>query len=219
MKNRMYIFSSTPSHKKTWNPEKYSFGVGQFFDVTSYTGMFRHAILGLLLIFFGRYGDIFFMHQALLLGRDVAVPTPGKIQWHERVSLIIGSLAIIVAILNFYAIYKNRKDNEVVIGDSFQILNQKYPLVHDLIFGWPFLLALPLIYYAHPVDALYGILFGGIAYALNHYISKASRIPVLMKIISNLSFGSLAIWGWFRISITSNGFPEGWQDIPRLPIF
>lgn len=223
MRSRLPTLNSNISIKKKWNINKYSLGVGQYFDISSYSGCFRHAIFGLLGIFFGMHGDALFFHLNLVFGFGYAIPTPGLIQWHSRIGAVIGGWAFLIGSMNFYMVYRRRVTLSRPLfyekKTKVEALVNRFPLLHDLTWGWPLLVAISLIYFTHPVDALYGIFFGGIAYALNHYISKKPHIPIWLKVIFNLSFGGLAIWGWLRISIAFNGFPDGWQDIPVLPIF
>ena len=105
---------------------------------------------------------------------------------------------------------------------------KRFPVLHDLIWGWPLLLALPLIFCGKtldgsanpglvgifslptldffvpaktPVSTMNGFVFGGIAYAINHAISKANRLHLAVKLMISQGIGALAIWAWYALTV------------------
>ena len=104
----------------------------------------------------------------------------------------------------------------------------RFPGGHDLLWGWPLLLGLSLVFLGRtldgspapglggilvlpsldffvlgktPVSALNGLFVGSIAYAINHAISKASRLHLPLKLVISLSVGALAIWAWYALTV------------------
>ena len=104
----------------------------------------------------------------------------------------------------------------------------RYPGGHDLLWGWPLLLGLSLVFLGRtldgspapglggilvlpsldffvlgktPVSALNGLFFGSIAYAINHAISKTDRLRLAVKLMISLSVGALAILAWYALTM------------------
>lgn len=215
MKNRGLIFGLEPS--------KYSLGRGQFFDTHSYVSGFRFIVQGFLCYFIVKNLPSIILHLSLLFNFEFSIPSPSTTRWRAIVGLMIAIGACFGGLGDMYLIYRRRKiflrDPDTGKVENTETLEQKFPLLHDVIWGWPFLLGLSLILLAHPVDAIYGIFFGGIAYAFNHALSKRKQMGGLVKMVLNLGAGGLAIWLWSLLSITVNGFPPGWKEIQILPLF
>ena len=78
---------------------------------------------------------------------------------------------------------------------------------------------MPLIRYAHPVDACYGIFFGAAAYCINHHISKTKRLSLPTKLCLNLCIGLIAVALWCKVCLALNGPPPGWHELTLLPLW
>jgi hypothetical protein len=116
---------------------------------------------------------------------------------------------------------------------------RRWRLLHDVVWGWPFLLALSLLFFGctldgspvpplietfhwpaldfftkgrTPVSALNGIFFGALAYGANHALSKTSYMPLTVKLVLNACFGVLAILAWYTLT-TAMGAPTGLEKI------
>lgn len=220
--NKVPMLDSSLPIKRGWFPEKYSRGPGDFFDMNSYVAALRYFILGLLVVFCGIHGDYFLLYWHLIFGFEYSIPNLGQIQWYSRVSFFLGVFMCGTAFLNVCVIYKKRKAHQFSLKEEkigVIDLFQKFPLLYDLVVGWSFLIALPLIFYTHPIDAMLGLFFGGIAYKINYVVFKRKSIAIPIRMVLNFFVGSAAILLWWTMSVTVNGFPDGWQDIPMLPLF
>ena len=104
----------------------------------------------------------------------------------------------------------------------------RFPGFHDLLWGWPLLLGLSLVFLGRtldgspapglsgilvppsldffvlgktPVSALNGLFVGSIAYAINHAISKMDRLHLAVKLMISLFVGTLAILAWYALTV------------------
>ncbi|THF66292.1 hypothetical protein E6C76_05470 [Pseudothauera nasutitermitis] len=75
-------------------------------------------------------------------------------------------------------------------------LVQRWPILHDVVWGWPLLLALPLTLFGEPLNAMRGLVLGVFAYSLSHTISKTG-LPMPVKLGMAWSIGALAVGLWF----------------------
>lgn len=109
----------------------------------------------------------------------------------------------------------------------------RWRFLHDLVWGWPFLLALSLLGWGTtldgspapslidlfrlpalefftvgrtPVSALNGIVFGALAYGANHALSKTSRVSFVLKLVLNVGIGITAVVAWHALT-TAMGAP------------
>ena len=222
---------------------------GGFFDTTSYLGNIRGVIFGLLCILIGRYLDLWGQVLWPLFGETLTISN-GKMQWHARIGLYMGMVCIVSAILLIYSVYRKRtginSENTVTLGAHNALvpteseINPKnfeqrlrkiilrFPILHDIIWGWSFLLGLSLFFVGRtmdgspvpvldglfqlpdlsfftirhtPVSALNGIFIGAIAYGINHAISKSPRFYLWIKFLVNFAVGALSVWAWYALTV------------------
>lgn len=222
---------------------------GGFYDKLSFVGVARMIVFGLIGVYWGRYIDMYFWAFDSALDRNVTRDL-GSMQWHARVALGLGGPLVILGPLYSLHLLKTRYqrwrtrsqfDSEIAerqqeqgapapadaprsLDEKVRLLIWRYPLLNDLIWGWPMLLALPLIFVGAtldgspspglsglfpladleafkeigrtPIAALNGIHVGGIAYAINHNLVKPAKLPFAAKFFIGLCVGGLAIWAW-----------------------
>lgn len=194
-------------------------GPGGFADTDSSWGVFRSIVVSFVFVFVLRHFGHFLSHFFVFLGWESFQVDPYKSRWYGRVAF---SMAVIPCFLGFSLIFvrfyrRNHPRNSFC--HSKETLMKRFPLLHDLVWGWPFILGLSCIYIGHPVDAVYAIFLGGLAYMANHALSKASQPGLPVRFGLSLLIGSFAIWCWSRVCIELNGLPPGWQDVPVLPLW
>lgn len=225
--------------KKQWAYVDRYMAPGGFYDKLSFVGVARMMAFGLLGVYFGRYFSIW--NLFVLNWYDVLVfPEAGHAQWRARVALGIGGPIVILGPLYSLHLLKtryqrwrdrNQFDAEIAecqqeqgtlapadaprsLDEKVRLLIWHYPLLNDLIWGWPMLLALPLIFIGAtldgspspglsglfpladleafkeigytPISALNGIFIGGIAYAINHNIPSLSVLEDRLNFVGNL---------------------------------
>lgn len=218
-----YWLSKLISHPK-WMPENYERAPGDFYDPNSYIGNVHYIMTGLVVIFLGLYGEYFILYLHLIFGFEYSIPSPGKIQWYGRVAFFLGSSMCVIGILNFCKFHRRRKmrlnlypseEKMDMTGNFFQ----RFPLFRDLVLGWPFVMALILIFHAHPVDAILGVFLGWVAHEFNYVIYKKKILTIPVHMAISFSINSVAVLLWWKMSVAANGYPDGWQDIPMLPLF
>lgn len=105
---------------------------------------------------------------------------------------------------------------------------RRWRFLHDIVWGWPFLLALSLLIWGRtldgasalsliavfhlpaldfftvertPVSALNGIVFGALAYGANHTLSKTLHVPFVLKLVLNVCVGIAAISAWYALTV------------------
>ena len=241
-------WENNKTRKKWAYVDKYM-APGGFIDMLSFVGTVRGVILGLLAIYHGRHGSVW--NVFVLNWYDVFVfPEASEARWHAKKYLGIGGLMIVAGVLYLLHLLKIRYqrwrtrsqfDAEIAerqqeqgsrapadatrsLDEKVRLLIWRYPLLNDLIWGWPMLLALPLIFIGAtldgspspglsglfpladleafkdigrtPISALNGIFVGGIAYAINHNLVKPAKLPFAAKFFIGLCVGGLAIWAW-----------------------
>ncbi len=94
------------------------------------------------------------------------------------------------------------RSDDVVDGPKAFFLEEtikKWPVLHDLIWGWPFLMAMLLPFIVRRVDAVFGLLLGGVAYSFNHAISKL-KFPSAVKLVLSFAIGLVALSTWLCFS-------------------
>lgn len=235
--------------KKQWAYVEKYMAPGGVFDILSLAGACRLFMLGLLAIYHGRYGavwNVFFLSWY----DSFTFPEASDARWQAKKFLGIGSVGFFWGTLLFLHLLKTRHqrwrtrsqfDTEIAerqqeqgapapadaprsLDEKVRLLIWRYPLLNDLIWGWPMLLALPLIFVGAtldgspspglsglfpladleafkeigrtPIAALNGIFIGGIAYAINHNLVKPAKLPFAAKFLIGLCVGGLAIWAW-----------------------
>jgi hypothetical protein len=104
----------------------------------------------------------------------------------------------------------------------------RFPLLHDFLWGWPFMLGLSLVFLGKtldgspspglngiftppgldffvlaktPASAMNGLFIGAAAYIINHVISKTPRLPLWIKLLISLLVGVFACWAWYVLTM------------------
>ncbi len=216
---------------------------GGYCDSDTVMGNVRSGIMCLLAIYCGRYLDLWLGFHDVLFGNPVTLPSQWRMQYHSRIVYamgVIGLLSVVVLIAK-----RTRPQNKEVAEDAvvasappaahslrveqrLRDLIAHFPVLHDLIWGWPFLLGVSLVFFGKtadgsavpglsgifvppsldffvlgktPVSALNGLLVGSIAYAINHAIAKTDRLHLATKLMISLTVGALAIWAWYALTV------------------
>lgn len=215
---------------------------GGFLDSNSLTGNLRSYVLGLLFIYSGRYFDLWYRFQDILFRDPPPLPSPWRMQYHSRIAYAIGIIGVVSSIV-LTAKYMRSKSKGLAPSEAgsappdvgslsveqrLHNLIARFPVLHDLIWGWPFLLGVSLVFFGKaadgsavpglsgilvppsldffvlgktPVSALNGMFVGSIAYAINHAIAKTGKLNLATKLMINLAVGTLAIWGWYALTV------------------
>lgn len=77
---------------------------------------------------------------------------------------------------------------------------QRWPLLHDVVWGWPLLLALPMTLFGEPLDAMRGLMLGVPVYMMSHAISKTG-LALGVKLGIAWSAGAAAVGLWLHFAI------------------
>ena len=212
---------------------------GGFLDSEALTGNLRSYVLGLLIIYFGRYFDLWLAFLDTIFGPP---PSPWRMQYHSRIAYAIGIIGVVSSIVLTakYVCSKSKvlapseagaapsEAGSLSVEQRFHDLIARFPVLHDLVWGWPFLLGVSLVFFGKtadgspvpglsgilvppsldffvlgktPVSALNGLFVGSIAYAINHAISKTDRLRLAVKLMISLSVGALAILAWYALTM------------------
>jgi len=216
---------------------------GGYCDSDTVMGNVRSGIMCLLAIYCGRYLDLWLGFHDVLFGDPVALPSQWRMQYHSRIVYAMGVIGLlsVVGLIAKRTPPQNKEFTEhasvasapsaacsLSVEQRLRDLIVRYPVLHDQIWGWPFLLGVSLVFFGKtadgspvpglsgilvppsldffvlgktPVSALNGLLVGGIAYAINHAISKAIRLHLPVKLAISLSVGALAIWAWYALTV------------------
>jgi len=87
----------------------------------------------------------------------------------------------------------------------------KWPMLHDVIWGWPLLIAFLLIPFgSSSMSSMFGIFLGGGAYRINHKLSTLQR-PLHIRLFASWIVGIAAILIWGRYHLISPSFPMLWK--------
>jgi len=215
---------------------------GGFLDSDTLTGNLRSYVLGLFIIYSGRYFDLWQRFLGVVFRDPPPIPSPWRMQYHSRIAYSIGMIGVVSSIV-LIAKYMRSKSKGLTMSEAraappeagsrsieqrFRDLVARFPVLHDLTWGWPFLLGVSLVFFGKtadgsavpglsgifvppsldffvlgitPVSALNGMFVGSIAYAINHAISKTSRLHLAAKLMISLAVGALAIWAWYALTV------------------
>lgn len=243
------------ARKRFDNP---SFRPGGFFDSTSYVGSIRSSIFGILCIYVARYIDLWGQLLWGLRGKELIISSGrmlfhARIGFSLGMVCVLGGALLCYAVYRQRSASRDADNplaqekpiTEVAIGSGVVEEPRKplplslperrlreavgrFPGGHDLLWGWPLLLGLSLVFLGRtldgspapglggilvlpsldffvlgktPVSALNGLFVGSIAYAINHAISKTDRLRLAVKLMISLSVGALAILAWYALTM------------------
>ena len=187
-----------------------------------------------LFIYVGRHLDSWGQWFWTLFGEELYI-APGKAQWHARVGLAMGGTGLLFDVLSMRRIYATRHRRramqaqlEAEIAERLAEQRQqaglpptgepdtetrlreqirRWPALHDLLWGWPMLLALLMPWLTDPVSALTGIFLGAIAYAINHHYLSKREGRLGLRIALAAAVGLLAVGIWFKFVPAMTGAP------------
>ena len=217
---------------------------GGYLDSDTLTGNLRSYVLGLFIIYSGRYFDLWLRFQDLLFRDPPPLPSPWRMQYHSRIAYAIGIISVVSSIVLVAKCMRSKREElahseaEAAavppeagsrnVEQRLRDLIARIPVLHDLIWGWPFLLGVSLVFFGKtadgsavpglsgifvppsldffvlgktPVSALNGMFVGSIAYAINHAISKTGRLHLAVKSAISVAVGALAIWAWYALTV------------------
>lgn len=216
----MGVFETIKAFDARANRYFKAYGTDEFFDSDSLWGVFRFVVLFcFVFVFVLRHFGYFLSHFFVFLGWESFQADPYKARWYGRVAFSMAVIPCFLGVSFIFTQFFRRNNPRNGFCHRKERLMKRFPLLHDLVWGWPFILGLSCIYIGHPVDAVYAIFLGGLAYMVNHALSKASQPGLPVRFGLSLLIGSFTIWCWSRVCIELNGLPPGWQDVPVLPLW
>lgn len=215
---------------------------GGFLDSNTLTGNLRSYVLGLFIIYSGRYFDLWQRFLGVVFRDPPPLPSPWRMQYHSRIAYAMGMMCVVSSIVLVAKCMRSKrkelaqseagaappKASSRSVEQRLRDLIARFPVLHDLIWGWPFLLGVSLVFFGKtadgsavpglsgilvppsldffvlgktPVSALNGMFVGSIAYAINHAIAKTGKLNLATKLMINLAVGALAIWGWYALTV------------------
>lgn len=213
--------------KRFQNP---SFSSGGLFDIDTYIGTWRAVVLCMLIIYGGRHIDSFGQWLWGLFGEELHIAPGkaewhARVAFAMGATplvLMLMNLLRLFRLRRYLAAARTKTDEEVALRlreleerrASGQGLNlttvapelpapsgfERWPFLHDMVWGWPLLLALPLMLRDPPVATVLGLVLGACAYGINHKIAN-SRMRLSTKFTIALSVGVAAVGLWYQLAL------------------
>ena len=210
-------------------------GIGGFFDVETHRGNIRSIIMFLLFIYGGQHLDSLLYWLWDLCDAEQTYPSAFYVARHANMALVMGGAGVFWSVLLLFhslKTYRRRQAQEAQIDreiadrlaamaragkpvfpptreERIRRVLRRWPILHGLLWGWPFVMALPLIWCADHISALSGIMLGAMVYLITHALSKRQG-----KLWSSLAFSfcigvaAVCLWGHFAPVMTGGPVPD-----------
>ncbi|MDF0606901.1 hypothetical protein HZU77_014775 [Neisseriaceae bacterium TC5R-5] len=190
---------------------------GAICDWNTYSGVLRIILLSILigLIMGNFYAWTGLLHT--LFGEPLTpdqLYSPAKMYRHEMTGILMsasGVLSGLLLLFNLPRVKRRRAKSDAEVAERLrerglsaepppQTWQQRWPLLCDLIWGWPLWLALASYSVETRAYATLAILLAWPAYLGSYYFAKRPH-PFWLSVLASILFGLLACAAWYGLRL------------------